>query len=63
MLIYAVINYNETKRRGYPLYWFLTWEDWTTPVIYLALLVVFVIIWVGLAKALARQPISVSKVN
>merc|ERR1712050_532708 len=28
-LLYGYINYVETKKRGTPLYWFLTWEDET----------------------------------
>ena len=31
---YAVVNYLETKSRGEPLYFFLTWEDETTIYIY-----------------------------
>lgn len=26
-IFYGVNNYLVTKRRGYPLYWFMTWED------------------------------------
>ena len=26
-IFYGINNYFATKRRGYPLYWFITWED------------------------------------
>ena len=32
-MFYAPINYYTTISRGYPLYWFLTWEDYKTPLI------------------------------
>ena len=36
--IYIFVNYLSTKRRGRPLYWFLTWDDWKSPVIALVLI-------------------------
>ena len=62
-LVYSVINYFETKRRGYPLYWFLTWEDWKSPAISLVILIVFCLVWIGLSKLSARRNPDVKKVN
>ena len=36
-LIYGPINYLETKKSGKPLYSFLTWEDNTSVMIYIGL--------------------------
>ena len=52
-LLYGVVNYRETKARGRPLYWFLTWEDYTTYVIYAALSLFFCTIWLLFAKLTA----------
>jgi hypothetical protein len=38
--VYLFTNYNARWARGEPLYWFLTWEDWTS-------VVVVVIIYAG----------------
>lgn len=43
--LYGYVNYLETKKRGAPLYWFLTWEDSTSVLIYLSLMVVFTGLW------------------
>ena len=43
--IYSAINYFETKERGKPLYWFLTWEDWTSLVVVGALFLFVVGLW------------------
>lgn len=48
--IYGYVNYLEVKKIGRPLYWFLTWEDSTSLYIYLGLIVVFSILFVGVAK-------------
>ena len=49
--IYGAINYFETMERGKPLYWFLTWEDWTSLVVVGVILSFFVAIWKLLAFA------------
>lgn len=54
---YGFINYFETKKRGKPLYWFLTWEDETSFIIYGGLIVVFSALWFGLSSfTLALKP-------
>ena len=54
-IVYGIVNYFETHRLGRPLYWFLTWEDWTTPVILIALQTIFSLLWVALAKLFDRK--------
>ena len=49
-IIYAVVNYLETKKRGKPLYWFLTWEDYTSVLIYAGLMFTFILVWITMAK-------------
>ena len=49
-IIYNIINYYATLSRGKPLYWFLTWEDYTSVIVVIALQIIFSLIWVGLAK-------------
>ena len=50
--VYASINYFETKRRGYPLYWFLNWEDfWTTCAVIVGILFLVIFIWIMASKA------------
>jgi hypothetical protein len=46
---YGFINYSETKKRGQPIYWFLTWEDETSFFIYVSLILVFSAMWFGLS--------------
>ena len=48
-LAYAIVNYLETKKRGAPLYWFLTWEDHTSVLISAAMAMGMSAIWVGAA--------------
>lgn len=48
--VYGYVNYIETKKRGAPLYWFLTWEDSTSVVIYLGLMLVFTVLWFLLCR-------------
>lgn len=43
--VYATINYFEVKRLGKPLYSFWTWEDYTSFVIFLAMMVTFIGLW------------------
>ena len=40
-LIYAITNYIGTLQRGKPLYFFLTWEDYKSPLICVALTFIF----------------------
>ena len=49
-IIYNIINYYATLQRGKPLYWFLTWEDYTSVFIVIGMQVAFSLIWIGLAK-------------
>mmetsp|Transcript_38077 Transcript_38077/g.58106 ORF Transcript_38077/g.58106 Transcript_38077/m.58106 type:complete len:80 (+) Transcript_38077:608-847(+) len=37
-VVYSVINYIGTTLRGRPLYDFLDWQDWKSPVVIVALL-------------------------
>ena len=49
-LLYGVINYYETKAHGTPLYWFLTWDNYESYVIYGSISIAFELIWIGIAK-------------
>ena len=49
-LIYYPLNYYETKTAGKPVYAFLTWEDYTSPLICIGIQVVFTLVWIALAK-------------
>ncbi len=49
-VLYGFQNYYETKKRGKPLYSFLTWEDSSTVFIYGGLIAGFSLIYVGLAS-------------
>ena len=40
-MIYSASNYYATLKKGEPLYWFLTWEDWRSFAIVAVLDVVF----------------------
>ena len=50
MIVYSYLNYAEVKRRGEPIYWFLTWEDWTSPAIALVVGLLLIGLWGGTAK-------------
>ena len=39
-LVFGYANYVATIRNGEPIYWFLTWEDWKSPAIIVAIAVV-----------------------
>ena len=54
-ILYAIVNYFETQRLGRPLYWFMTWQDWTTPVIAIGLQIAFSLLWIVLAKICVRK--------
>mmetsp|Transcript_3977 Transcript_3977/g.5041 ORF Transcript_3977/g.5041 Transcript_3977/m.5041 type:complete len:206 (-) Transcript_3977:75-692(-) len=54
-VLYAIINYMETQRRGKPLYWFITWEDWTSPAVCLAMQIIFSLMWVVFSKLQAHR--------
>ena len=48
--LYGYVNYSETKKRGSPLYWFLSWTDITTSIAILAgLILLFMSIFVGIS--------------
>ena len=48
-ILYAIVNYFETKSRGTPLYWFLTWKDYTSVVISFGLITGCMLVFVGLS--------------
>ena len=47
--LYGYVNYLETKSRGYPLYWFLTWTDLSSIAIVAGMTALFMLIFVGLS--------------
>jgi hypothetical protein len=49
-ITYAYINYLEVKRLGHPLYFFWTWEDYTSIVVLFVLIAIFMIVFVLLEK-------------
>ena len=49
-IIYGVVNYFETKKRGKPLYHFLTWEDASSVFIYGGLIAGFTLVFIALSK-------------
>ena len=49
-VVYGACNYYQTKISGKPVYHFLTWEDYTSFVIYLGLVIGFVGVYYGLSK-------------
>ena len=49
-LLYGVINYYETKANGKPLYWFLTWDNYESYVIFGSICIAIVLVWIGIAK-------------
>ena len=49
-LLYGVINYYETKAKGKALYWFLTWDNHASYVIYGSICIAVVLVWIGIAK-------------
>ena len=58
--LYGYVNYIETKKRGAPLYWFLTWEDSTSLLIYMSLMAVFTGLWFVLCRiSYALKPVQV----
>ena len=48
--IYAPFNYLETKARGKPVYWFLTWESYDSFIILFVIYGGFVVFWITLAR-------------
>jgi hypothetical protein len=46
-LLYAIVNCIQTKRTGTPLYSFLTWEDYTSPLFCLGLMIAFKYMWLA----------------
>lgn len=48
-LLYSLVNYRETRARGKPLYWFLTWQDWQTPAILTVIIAFVVLLWQAMA--------------
>lgn len=49
-VIYGFVNYKETKARGKPLYSFLTWNDYTSVIIYAGLITGFSLVFLLLSK-------------
>ena len=49
-MVFSAVNCYFVKKTGVPTYWFLTWEDYTSPLIILTLLSIFTAWFVGLAK-------------
>ena len=49
-LVYCYVNYLETKANSKPVYWFLTWEDYTSPLICAGLELFIIVAWIILAK-------------
>ena len=49
-IIYAIINYFETKARGRWVYPFLTWEDHNTLIIVFVILSGSSLLWIALAR-------------
>ena len=49
-LIYGFINYYITKQTGKPVYDFLHWEDYTSHVIWLLMILVFLACYMTLVK-------------
>ena len=49
-ILYGYVNYKETKARGKPLYSFLTWEDYSTVLIYGALVAGFTFLFIALSS-------------
>ena len=49
-VVYYPINYWESKAAGKPVYAFLTWEDYTSPLIIIGIQVAFTLVWIALAK-------------
>jgi hypothetical protein len=48
--LYGIVNYYETKKRGKPLYFFLTWDDSSTIFIYGGLIAGFTVVFMGLSQ-------------
>jgi hypothetical protein len=49
-LIYSSINAYNTITTGKPIYFFLTWEDYTSPLIVLGIYVTFVLVYKSVAE-------------
>ena len=49
-IVFSVVNCYHVKKTGEPTYWFLTWEDHTSPLVILTLLSICNAWFVGLAK-------------
>ena len=59
-ILYATVNYFETKSRGTPLYWFLTWKDYTSVVISFGLITGCMLVFVGLSALTVAMKQSVN---
>ena len=44
-IMYCIVNCLETLKKGEPLYWFLTWEDFWSPVICTVILLIINIVY------------------
>ena len=45
-VVYGISNYYETKKRGKPLYWFLTWEGYESYFIFGGLVSFAMFLWI-----------------
>ena len=48
-LVFGVVNCYFVKKTGEPTYWFLTWEDYMSPLAIITILATFTAWFVGLA--------------
>ena len=51
--VFSIVNFYFVKKTGVPTYWFLTWEDYMSPLVILTLLATASAWFVGLAKLTA----------
>jgi hypothetical protein len=49
-VIYNIVNFIEVKSSGKPLYAFLTWESYDSPLICLAIMVISYFLFIGFCK-------------
>ena len=54
-IMYAPVNYLETKKRGKPVYFFLTWEGYDTFINLFIIYGGFVVFWIALARCTNRN--------
>ena len=49
-LLFGVVNCYHVRKTGQPTYWFLTWEDYTSPLVIFTLLCITTAWFVGMAR-------------